>query len=134
MVAPLPGGRSYLACLAWSFLLMATSWWNRLLRSKSRPASRRRRPAVAPLRVEQLEDRLQPAAFLFSTGLPDGKVATIAEPDNAHNSHVEFESADDFVLTTETVIQHASFTGLLTGGAAPKDVSKLMVEVYRVFP
>jgi hypothetical protein len=77
---------------------------------------------------------LQPAAFLFSTGLPDGKVATICEPANAHNSQVEFESADDFVLTTETAIKHASFTGLLTGGATPKDVSNMVVEIYRVFP
>jgi hypothetical protein len=77
---------------------------------------------------------LQPSAFLFSTGLPDGKVATITEPANAHNSQVEYESADDFVLNTETVIRHASFTGLLTGGAKPKDVSNLVVEIYRVFP
>jgi hypothetical protein len=85
-------------------------------------------------RVEELEIRLQPAAFLFSTGLPDGRVATITEPASAHNSQVEYESADDFALTTETVIQHASFTGLLTGGATPKDVSNLVVEIYRVFP
>src|SRR5262249_31283687 len=51
-----------------------------------------------------------------------------------HNSQVEFESADDFALTTETRIKHASFTGLLTGGATPKDVSNLVVEIYRVFP
>jgi hypothetical protein len=77
---------------------------------------------------------LQPAGFFFSTGLPDGKVATITEPANAHNSQVEYESADDFALTTETVIQHASFTGLLTSGATPKDISNLVVEIYRVFP
>jgi hypothetical protein len=72
--------------------------------------------------------------FFFSTGLPDGKIATIAEPANNHNSQVEYESADDFALTTETLIQHASFTGLLTGGATAKDVSNLVVEIYRVFP
>jgi hypothetical protein len=77
---------------------------------------------------------LQPSAFLFSTGLPDGKVATITEPANAHNSQVEFESADDFVLNTQTTINHASFTGLLTGGATPKDLSNVVVEIYRVFP
>jgi hypothetical protein len=81
-----------------------------------------------------LEPRLQPSAFLFSTGVPDGKVATITEPANAHNSLVEFESADDFVLTRQTVIQRASFTGLLTGGATPTDVSNVVVEIYRVFP
>jgi hypothetical protein len=77
---------------------------------------------------------LQPAGFFFSTGLPDGKVATITEPANAHNSDVEFESADDFALTSETALQHATFTGLLTGGATPRDVSNLVVEIYRVFP
>jgi hypothetical protein len=77
---------------------------------------------------------LQPAAFFFNTGLPDGKVATIAEPANAHNSQVEFESADDFALTSETVLQHATFTGLLTGGATPRDVNNVVVEIYRVFP
>jgi hypothetical protein len=47
---------------------------------------------------------------------------------------VEFESADDFALTTPTVIRHATFTGLLTGGATPRDVSNVDVEIYRVFP
>jgi hypothetical protein len=97
--------------------------------ASSRPASRRAR-----LRCEQLEQRLQPAAFVFSTGLPDGHVATISEPANAHNSHVEYESADDFALTTETKIQQASFTGLLTGGATPANVSDVVVEIYGVFP
>src|SRR5262249_39270088 len=74
------------------------------------------------------------SAFTFSTGSPDGKVATISEPANAHNSQVEFESADDFVLPTETVIRHASFTGLLTGGATLRDVSNVFITIYRVFP
>jgi hypothetical protein len=77
---------------------------------------------------------LQPAVFLFSTGLPDGKVATISEPPNVHNAQVEFESADDFVLNTETVINRASFTGLLTGGATLNDVSNVFLTIYRVFP
>jgi hypothetical protein len=81
-----------------------------------------------------LEPRLQPSVFFFSTGLPDGKIATISEPASAHNSHVEYESADDFALNSETVLLHASFTGLLTGGATPKDVNNLVVEIYRVFP
>src|SRR5215468_11605918 len=93
-----------------------------------------RRIRKSHLRCEELERRLQPAAFFFSTGLPDGKVATISEPPNAHNAHVEFESADDFALTTETKIQHASFTGLLTGGATPADVENVFLTIYRVFP
>jgi hypothetical protein len=77
---------------------------------------------------------LQRSVFLFSTGLPDGQIATISEPPNTHNSQVEFETADDFVLNTETVIQHASFTGLLTGGAGLGDVSNVFLTIYRVFP
>src|SRR6516225_9708433 len=100
---------------------MATSIWNRFFKPKSRPGVRRR-TAGSQLRVEELEARVQPAVFLFSTGLPDGKIATISEPPNAHNNNVEFETADDFVLNTETVIDHASFTGLLTGGATLKNV------------
>jgi hypothetical protein len=95
----------------------------------SRPTARRAR-----LRCEEMESRWQPSAFVFSTGLPDGKVATISEPPDAHNAHVEFESADDFALTTETKIQHASFTGLLTGGATRADVENVFLTIYRVFP
>jgi hypothetical protein len=81
-----------------------------------------------------LELRLQPSAFVFSTGNPDGRIATIAEPANAHDNHVEYESADDFVLGVETNLKHATFTGLLTGGARTQDVKNVVVEIYRVFP
>src|SRR5262249_39716285 len=99
---------------------------------RSRPVSRRSR--AARLQCEQLETRLQPSVFLFSTGLPDGKMATITEPANAHNSHVEFESADDFALNTATVIKHAPSGGRRTGGATPQDVSNVVVEISRVSP
>jgi hypothetical protein len=114
---------------------MFSSSWRRLVKHVM-PASRQaNRPSRRPrLDCEQLEHRLQPSVFFFSTGAPDGKIATISEPPNAHNAHVEFESADDFVLNTETVIQHASFTGLLTGGAKLKDVSNVFLTIYRLFP
>jgi hypothetical protein len=111
---------------------MATSLWNRFFKSKSRPAARRR--PTSRLQIEALEERLQPAAFFFSTGLPDGKAATISEPPNAHNSQVEFETADDFILNSETKLQRASFTGLLTGGATPQNVDNVFLTIYRVFP
>jgi hypothetical protein len=113
---------------------MALSWWNRVFKPKLRPTVRRPRSAGARPRVEELEARLQPAGFFFSTGLTDGRIATISEPPNAHNSQVEFESADDFVLNQETVINRASFTGLLTGGATVNDVSNVFLTIYRVFP
>jgi hypothetical protein len=109
--------------------------WSRVVK-RTLPASRQvgRRPRSRHLHCEELELRLQPSPFAFSTGNPDGLVATISEPANAHNSYREFESADDFVLGKRTAIGHVSFTGLLTGGATPKDVSNVVVEIYRVFP
>jgi hypothetical protein len=114
---------------------MFRSSWHKLLK-RARPASARvgRRPRDFRVRCEELELRLQPSTFVFSTGSPDGRIATIAEPANAHNSKVEFESADDFVLTANTKITHATFTGLLTGGAKPRDLKNVVVEIYRVFP
>ena len=125
---------------------MFLSSWSQVVK-RTLPSSRQvgRRPRSRRLHCEELELRLQQSAlllstpalalaFTFSTGSPDGKVATISEPPNAHNSQVEFESADDFVLPTETVIRHASFTGLLTGGATLNDVSNVFITIYRVFP
>jgi hypothetical protein len=103
-------------------------------RALSSPRQAGRGSRKSHLRCEELEPRLQPAVFFFSTNAPDGLIATIAEPANAHNSQVEFESADDFVLTTETKLASATFTGLLTGGATLGDVSNVSVEIYRVFP
>jgi hypothetical protein len=81
-----------------------------------------------------MELRLQPSTFFFSTGAPDGRIATLAEPANAHNKQVEYETGDDFVLTSETKLTSASFAGLLTGGATPRQVKNVVIEIYRVFP
>jgi len=58
-------------------------------------------------------------------------MATASRPDTGV---FEIESADDFLLTNSTLITHATFTGLLTGGATTADVGQLVVEIYRVFP
>ena len=70
--------------------------------------------------------------FFFSTGIPDGKIATATRPDVG--APFEIESADDFVLTHSTSITSATFTGLLSGGATVGDIGEVVVEVYRVFP
>jgi hypothetical protein len=70
----------------------------------------------------------------IDTGIPDGRIGTISEPANAHNSQVEFETADDFTLPTAMRVRNATFTGLLTGGATFGDVSNVFVTIYRVFP
>jgi hypothetical protein len=71
-------------------------------------------------------------AFFFSTGDTDGKIATATRPDVG--APFEIESADDFVLTTTTRIDSATFTGLLPPEASASDVKDVVVEIYRVFP
>jgi hypothetical protein len=72
------------------------------------------------------------APFFFSNGNVDGRMATASRPDTGPLT--EIESADDFVLGAETRINHATFTGLLTGRATTADISQVVVEIYRVFP
>jgi hypothetical protein len=87
-----------------------------------------------PLALFDLVPAVPAAAdtFLFSTGNPDGLIATASRPASA--GKLEIESADDFVLTGETAITSATFTGLLPTGAPLSDVSDVVVEIYRVFP
>jgi hypothetical protein len=72
------------------------------------------------------------APFFFSTGNPDGKMATATRP-NAGGAF-EIESADDFAVTGHATINSATFTGLLTGGATIGDIGEIRVEIYRIFP
>jgi len=72
------------------------------------------------------------ASFAFSTGSPDGLIAAASRPDTG--GVLEKETADDFVLGSATRITSASFTGLITGAAAPGAVGDVTVEIYRVFP
>src|SRR3954466_5900370 len=69
------------------------------------------------------------APYFFSTGLPDGRMATASRPDTGGT--FEIETADDFITTGQTTINSATFTGLIPQGSAVKDV---VVEIYRVFP
>jgi PEP-CTERM motif-containing protein len=70
--------------------------------------------------------------FFFSTGNPDGKIATLSRI--ASTGKLETETADDFVTTQTTMINSATFTGLLVGGATPADVKDVEIELYHVFP
>jgi len=74
------------------------------------------------------------APFVFSTGNPDGLMATATRPASA--GKFEIESADDFVLTgpTSTSINSATFTGLIPLGTTLSDIGEVKVEIYRVFP
>jgi hypothetical protein len=70
--------------------------------------------------------------FTFSTGAPDGKIATLSRP--ASPGKLETETADDFILTQATRIDSASFTGLLPSGTALSSITQAEIEFYHVFP
>jgi hypothetical protein len=73
-----------------------------------------------------------PTPFFFSTGNPDGKIATLSR--TASPGKLETETADDFVTTAATNITDATFTGLIVGGATPANVKDVEIELYHVFP
>jgi hypothetical protein len=67
--------------------------------------------------------------FLFSTGDPDGLMATASRPGSG--SPFEIESADDFILADPTRITGATFTGLAPANAS---IDQVVLEIYRIFP
>jgi hypothetical protein len=76
----------------------------------------------------------KPAAadpFSFSTAPTTNFIAAATRPESS--GKFEIEAADDFILkASQTVINHATFTGLLTGSSPI--VGDVVVETYRVFP
>jgi hypothetical protein len=104
------------------------------LRSFAHRTKRVRRSRARSVRCEQLEPRFQLSGtpFFFSTGSPDGQIATLSR--TASTGKLETETADDFVTTAPTNITDASFIGLLVGGATPANVHDVEIELYHVFP
>jgi hypothetical protein len=76
--------------------------------------------------------RAPAADFSFSTGNPDGKIATLSRPPGA--GKLQTETADDFNLAQSSVINQATFTGLLPAGASLSSIQNVEVEIYHVFP
>src|SRR5882724_6098062 len=72
------------------------------------------------------------ASFTFSTGDPDGKIATASRPASA--GKIQTETADDFLVTQSVVITRAIFTGLLPSATDLSSISGVEVEFYHVFP
>jgi hypothetical protein len=70
-------------------------------------------------------------SFFFSTGDPDFRMATASRPES--HKKIEIESADDFILASDTTLDQATFTGLLFHGGAG-EIRDVRVEIYRVFP
>ena len=79
-----------------------------------------------------LVSRASAASFTFSTGEPDGKIATLSRP--ASPGKIQTETADDFVATQAVVISQATFTGLLPAGTDLSGISGVEIEIYHVFP
>jgi hypothetical protein len=71
-----------------------------------------------------------PIGFSFTTGAPDGRLGAASRP----GTTTEIETADDFILSNQTLIDSATFTGLLPAGAPLSSVTSVGVEFYRVFP
>src|SRR5262245_42035309 len=70
--------------------------------------------------------------FVFNTGNPDGRMASATRPESP--GKFEIETGDDFVLTQQTLIKGAAFTGLIPSGTSTSSISNVVVEIYRVFP
>jgi hypothetical protein len=87
---------------------------------------------VIALALLLLVSRASAASFSFSTGAPDGKIATLSRP--ASPGKIQTETADDFVVTQSIVISQATFTGLLPTGAALSSIGGVEIEIYHVFP
>ena len=78
--------------------------------------------------------RIEAQSFSFTTGTPDGRMATASRPENLGLGQIEIESADDFILSSSTQLTGATFTGLIPAGVALSSIGEVQVEIYRVFP
>ncbi|MGI8991453.1 MAG: PEP-CTERM sorting domain-containing protein [Bryobacteraceae bacterium] len=74
----------------------------------------------------------QAGTFSFSTGNPDGLIATASRVGSP--GKLETETADDFVTAQGTIINSATFTGLLPVGLSLSSVTQVEIELYHVFP
>jgi len=70
----------------------------------------------------------------FSTGNPDGLIATLSRP--ANGSLLETETADDFILGQSALITGATITGLAPLGTSLSTLqsAEVEIELYHVFP
>jgi hypothetical protein len=71
-------------------------------------------------------------SFTFSTGSPDGLIATLSRV--ASPGKLETETADDFVTTQVTILNSATFIGLLPSGTPLSAVTQVEIELYHIFP
>jgi len=82
--------------------------------------------------AEVLISSAEATPFFFSTGSPDGLIATLSRPSSP--GQLQTETADDFLLAQATRLDSATFTGLLPLGAPLSSVTRVEIELYHVFP
>jgi len=73
-------------------------------------------------------------ATVYNNLTPNNLMAIATRPDVG--APFEIEAGDDFILGSQTVIDSASFIGLLVPGASggSTSISDIVLEMYRVFP
>ena len=71
-------------------------------------------------------------SFNFSTGNPDGLIGTLSRPASA--GIVQTETADDFILSQPTLLNQATFVGLIPLGTPLSSITDVEIELYHVFP
>jgi len=69
------------------------------------------------------------SSILYDNDFATNLMASASTPSG--NAFIERESADDFILTSPSLITSATFTGLIPVGAT---IEQLLIEIYRVFP
>src|SRR5690349_11388879 len=73
-----------------------------------------------------------PAATIYNNLTPNNQIAIATQPESAG---LEIETGDDFLLNSQSIINTASFVGLIVPGTAgTPSISDVVVEMYRVFP
>jgi len=88
---------------------------------------------VGALGLLLLVSQASAAPFAFSTGAPDGKIATLSRP--ASPGKIQTETADDFIIVSNTtLISQAAFAGLIPSGAPLNSALNVEIEIYHVFP
>ena len=72
------------------------------------------------------------SSFSFTTGNPDGRIATLSRVSSA--GKIQTETADDFILGHKTILDQATFIGLIPTGVSLGSIGQVEIEFYHVFP
>jgi hypothetical protein len=89
--------------------------------------------ALGALSLLLLVSEAPAASFSFSTGDPDGKIATLSRPSSPDK--IQTETADDFIIVSNiTLISQATFAGLIPSGTPLSSAKNVEIEIYHVFP